>query len=345
MYDPANPDAGWTARAPLPVDRGAMGVAVINGKIYAAGGLSGSTHVNHLTVYDPAVNSWTTLAPMSVARDHLTAAALDGKLYAIGGRFTDIVPATGATEVYNPATNSWSTAASMLTARGSVASGVLGGRIFVFGADTGTSALAVNEEYDPATNSWRAVTPMITPRSSTGGAVVGGRVFAPGGKSQSGAHNLTVNESFVLGGSGAAAVYRINVAGGAFTDSQGRAWSADGNFSGTSSTFAVGQPISGTVDDALYQKVRYGSSFAYALPIANGTYTVVLHVAEIWFTGAGQRVFDVAAEGGVVVDNLDVWAEAGAFAALTRAVPDDGGRRGIEPGVHVGGEQRERRGD
>ena len=93
-----------------------MGVAVINGKIYAAGGLSGSTHVNRLTVYDPAVNSWTTLAPMSVARDHLTAAALEGTLYATGGRFTDIVPATGATEIYNPATNSWSTAASMLTA-------------------------------------------------------------------------------------------------------------------------------------------------------------------------------------------------------------------------------------
>ena len=51
-------------------------------------------------------------------------------------------------------------------------------------------------------------------------------------------------------------------AGGAFTDSQGRAWSADGNFTGTSGTFAVGQPISGTVDDALYQKVRYGSSFS-----------------------------------------------------------------------------------
>ena len=123
----------------------------------------------------------------------------------------------------------------------------------------------------------------------------------------------------VNGGPGTA-VYRINVAGGAFTDSQGRAWSADGNFTGTSGTFAVGQPISGTVDDALYQKERYGSSFAYALPLANGD----LHGGactsrRLWLHGAGQRVFDVAAEGSVVVDNLDVWAEAGQFAALTRA--------------------------
>ena len=165
---------------------------------------------------------------------------------------------------------------------------------------------------------------------------------------------LTANDGALSGfddlvvtvnGSSGTAVYRINVAGGAFTDSQGRAWSADANFTGTTSTFAVGQPISGTVDDALYQKVRYGSSFAYALPIANGTYTVVLHVAEIWFTGAGQRVFDVAAEGGVVVDNLDVWAAAGAVCGVDAGVPDDGGGRGVEPGVHVGGGQRERLGD
>ena len=166
---------------------------------------------------------------------------------------------------------------------------------------------------------------------------------------------LTANDGALSGfddlvvtvnGSSGTAVYRINVAGGAFTDSQGRAWSADANFTGTTGTFAVGQPISGTVDDALYQKVRYGSSFAYALPIANGTYTVVLHVAEIWFTGAGQRVFDVAAEGGVVVDNLDMLGgSAGQFAAVTQAVQTTVADGVLNLAFTSDGEQRERRGD
>jgi len=115
-------------------------------------------------------------------------------------------------------------------------------------------------------------------------------------------------------------VYRINVGGAAMTDADGRAWAADKSFSGTSLTFAVGQAIGNTANDALYQKVRYGSNFSYALPVANGTYTVVLHVAELYYNAAGKRVFDVAAEGTPVLRNVDVWAEAGQFAALTKTM-------------------------
>src|SRR5207253_11366342 len=114
-------------------------------------------------------------------------------------------------------------------------------------------------------------------------------------------------------------VYRLNVAGSAMTDGDGRAWTADQSVSGSSSTHAVGQPVSGTTNDALYQKVRYGN-ISYALPVANGTYSVVLHAAELYYTAAGKRVFDVTAEGARVLANVDIWAEAGQFAALTKSV-------------------------
>src|SRR6185436_721417 len=69
-------DDVWTSVAELPQARGALAAAVIDGKIYAAGGVPGG---RDLTVYDPATNSWTTRAPMPTAREHLAAAAFGGK--------------------------------------------------------------------------------------------------------------------------------------------------------------------------------------------------------------------------------------------------------------------------
>src|SRR3954468_8525254 len=61
-YDPAT--NSWTAMAPLPVARGATGGAVINGKIYVAGGLEDGASVTAFTAYDPATNTWQTLPNM-----------------------------------------------------------------------------------------------------------------------------------------------------------------------------------------------------------------------------------------------------------------------------------------
>ena len=76
----------WTEVAPLPLPRGSMAVAPINGKIYAAGGLRDGAAVSDFTVYDPAANVWQTLPPLPTARDHAVGVALNGKLYVIGGR-------------------------------------------------------------------------------------------------------------------------------------------------------------------------------------------------------------------------------------------------------------------
>src|SRR5690606_13486753 len=44
--------------------------------------------------------------------------------------------------------------------------------------------------------------------------------------------------------------------------------------------------------------------------------------SENWFNGAGQRVFDVLAEGGLAIDNLDIFAQAGGkFIAKDFTIP------------------------
>ncbi len=49
----------------------------------------------------------------------------------------------------------------------------------------------------------------------------------------------------------------------------------------------------GTVDDALYQKERYGASFGYALPIANGSFALMPNGSTVSATvpiGFCQRI-------------------------------------------------------
>jgi len=69
--------------------------------------------------------------------------------------------------------------------------------------------------------------------------------------------------------------------------------------------------IVGTTDDALYQSAHTGAS-TYQAALANGDYEVTLHFSEPVYTEAGKRVFDVKAQGVVVLNDYDIYAQAGA---------------------------------
>lgn len=109
------------------------------------------------------------------------------------------------------------------------------------------------------------------------------------------------------------AVYQINSGGGAATP-----FAADVDFlGGTAATIANAISTNGVVNPApvsVYQSERYGS-FTYGIPgLAAGTsYTVRLHFAEIYYSGAGQRVFNVSINGSQVLANFDIYATAGAM--------------------------------
>jgi N-acetylneuraminic acid mutarotase/glucose/arabinose dehydrogenase len=95
-----------------------------------------------------------------------------------------------------------------------------------------------------------------------------------------------------------------------YMDSSFQLWAAD--YGGSGGAFlTVPNPVDGTLDDALYQTMRRGPTMSYAHALPNGTYEVQLHFNEPAATSAGQRVFDVTAEGVLALDDLDVWAEAG----------------------------------
>jgi hypothetical protein len=124
---------------------------------------------------------------------------------------------------------------------------------------------------------------------------------------------------------------RVNAAGGAYTDGNGRTWSADTGFSG-GLTWSVTKAIGDTNSQPLYQTCRYGN-FSYSFTVPNGTYMVNLKFAEVSLYGPGQRLFNASINGATVLSNFDIFASAGgADIALDRSftVNVTGGRIAIQ---------------
>ena len=108
-----------------------------------------------------------------------------------------------------------------------------------------------------------------------------------------------------------AITYRINSGGPDVSP-----FSADNFFSG-GDTFSTTTSISlsgvtNPAPAAVYQTQRYGNS-TYTFPglTPGTTYLVRLHFAEIFYTGSGQRLFNVAINGNQVLASYDVFADAG----------------------------------
>lgn len=113
---------------------------------------------------------------------------------------------------------------------------------------------------------------------------------------------------------------RVNAGGSGYTDASGNIWAADSQYIG-GNTSATGATVTGTTASTLYQTCRWGN-FTYQFAVPNGNYTVVLKFAEIYFTGAGSRMFNVSINGTPVLSNFDIVAQAGgALKALDKSFP------------------------
>jgi hypothetical protein len=140
----------------------------------------------------------------------------------------------------------------------------------------------------------------------------------------SGAVNHTASASLVVTvPASVAPPIRVNAGGGVYTDSLGHGWLADVGFQ-SGSNFSVTGAIAGTADPSLYRDLRFSSSgpLVYQFLVPNGNFTVNLKFAELFYTSAGQRVFDIALNGTTVTTHFDAFAAAGAaFKAIDQSYP------------------------
>jgi hypothetical protein len=165
-------ESSWSEKAPMQVSRGRLGVAVVEGKIYAIGGDNGAilgggsdyiaagtgAIVNTNEEYDPSKDSWTFKEPMPTARDHFGIAVYKDRIYCFGGQMRNSsgVYACDITEVYDPATDTWQRKADMPFSGRFLMANALGNKIYVVGA---VDCSNINLQYDPSTDSWSIKTP------------------------------------------------------------------------------------------------------------------------------------------------------------------------------------------
>lgn len=149
-------------------------------------------------------------------------------------------------------------------------------------------------------------------------------------------------------------LYRVNCGGDAVTDSYGSEWEQDDSVYSHSwaerfgmnpftasqghitsrihglKSSSVASHHAAAHDAKLFQYFRWGRhALNYQFAVPDGEYRVELYFAEPWLgkhEGAGidcegERIFDVAINDSVVVDDLDLWAEAG-FAGACKKVVD-----------------------
>ena len=217
----------WEGRAPMPTARSEISAALLDGRIYVAGGILPGRAMAAFEVYDPALDSWRALAPLPVARHHAPLAAAAGRVWLAGGyagSFRDFLSDLWS---YDPATGAWSRHADMPSARAAHAMAEIGGKLYVVGG------VAQRPEsvwvYDPRSNTWDAsAAPLPTQREHTAAAALGGKLYVIAGRWSRG--NLAAAEVYdpardawstlpnmptVSGGLTASAVAgRIHVTGG-----------------------------------------------------------------------------------------------------------------------------------
>jgi N-acetylneuraminic acid mutarotase len=184
VHDPAV--GGWVKRAPMPTPRSGGGKAVVDGKIYVAGGRppGGSA----FEVYDPATDKWEKLPDLPTQRNHLAMVALGGKIIVAGGRTGPgaMAERVDAVEIYDPKTRRWTRGAPLPAPRGGITGAVHAGCMFVFGGEgerTHVLGLTPNAYgYDPRSDRWTRLPDLpIAVHGLKGSAVIGGRIYLPGG--------------------------------------------------------------------------------------------------------------------------------------------------------------------
>jgi hypothetical protein len=184
----------WASKAPINQARGGLGVAVVNGKIYAIGGSTASGpyppdafaggFVGTNEEYDPATDTWTYKASMPTPRDHFAIVAFQNKIYCIGGAIGFSVDersgfysyvSSGVNEVYDTLTNTWETKTPLPDDGMKIQAHVVNGKIYVMD-------WSLTYVYDPENDSWSLKTrmPPPYPASSPVSVVVDNKIIVTG---------------------------------------------------------------------------------------------------------------------------------------------------------------------
>ncbi|XP_062459885.1 kelch-like protein 18 isoform X3 [Pezoporus occidentalis] len=174
----------WEKCQPMTTARSRVGVAVVNGLLYAIGGYDGQLRLSTVEVYNPEMDSWSKVESMNSKRSAMGTVVLDGQIYVCGGY--DGNSSLNSVESYSPETNKWTVVTPMSSNRSAAGVTVFEGRIYVSGGHDGLQIFNSVEYYNHHTGTWHPVASMLNKRCRHGAASLGSKMFVCGGYDGSG---------------------------------------------------------------------------------------------------------------------------------------------------------------
>jgi len=184
VYDPATNT--WTSKAPMPTARSQTASAVINGKLYVAGGTGNCgtcALFKMLEVYDPQTDTWdTTKAPLPTGQAAGGGVALDGKFYVLGGAQTQaqVYDKKQYLAVYDPLTDRWTNKSQLPTLQKVAGLAAVHDKLFVIGGLTAVGDSKAVESYDPRTDRWASEPPLPAAIEFPQPVVIDGTIYLAG---------------------------------------------------------------------------------------------------------------------------------------------------------------------
>lgn len=134
-----DPVAGlWTSKAGLGVGVASVGLAALNGTLYAFGGITHNGPTSMMAAYNPSSNSWTSKSslPFSGAGDGLV---VNGVLYAFSHVTDTVWTAAPRVYAYNPSLDSWTAQCSMPNPRAGFGAVNVGSVVYTSGGSNSLS--------------------------------------------------------------------------------------------------------------------------------------------------------------------------------------------------------------
>ena len=152
VYDPATDT--WAKAQSMNCARCSAAIGVVNGEIYAIGGLGSppiqeqpDLYLSSVEVFNPKTKQWQEKTEMPAPKALHAASVIDGKIYVIGGYFTknEEFKKLSTIEIYDPATDHWIQKPDMPIGKWGHKTEVIDGQIYIFGGGPVTSV----QVYDP----------------------------------------------------------------------------------------------------------------------------------------------------------------------------------------------------
>ena len=177
---PQSKDLTWHEHAQMPTRRAHLGLAAVDGRIFAIAGQSTEGVTGAVEIYDPAEDIWARGSDKPTPVTDIAAATIGTDVYVPGG-CDDAGSPVQTVEVYDTAADAWRQASPLPKPLCAYALATMDEKLYLFGGWDGAQYVANAYVYEPETGSWAEAAPMPMPRGFASAAPLADRIYVVGG--------------------------------------------------------------------------------------------------------------------------------------------------------------------